>query len=255
MFGICELSVLPVRKEASERSEMLTQVLFGETFYIIDINKNWASIKLFTDQYEGWVNVDSITKLNQSEFELINTSNSCVTKELITDLYLIATDEQIKVPFGSTLPNFNENDSSFYIKDRKYQLKKANSNANSIAELALQFLNSPYLWGGKNPLGIDCSGLTQVLYKAKGIFIPRDASEQVKSGTTVNFISDAQSGDLAFFDNDEGVITHVGIILNKTEIIHSSVKVRIDRIDQQGIYNRDLNKYTHKLRIIKRITV
>jgi hypothetical protein len=254
MFGICELSVLPVRKEASERSEMVTQLLFGETFYIIDINKNWASIKLITDQYEGWINVDSITKLNQAEFELINTSNSYVTKELLTDLRLISADELIKVPFGSTLPDFNENDSSFHIKDRKYQLKKANRNPLSIAELALQFLNSPYLWGGRNPLGIDCSGLTQVLYKTKGIYIPRDASEQVKSGTTVNFISDSQPGDLAFFDNNEGVITHVGIILNKTEIIHSSVKVRIDRIDQQGIYNRDLNKYTHKLRIIKRIT-
>ena len=107
--------------------------------------------------------------------------------------------------------------------------------------------------GGRTPMGVDCSGFTQMVYRLNGKHIPRDASQQVDLGVTLSFIEEAESGDLAFFDDAEGNIIHVGIILENNHIIHASGKVRIDRIDQQGIFNKDLGEHTHKLRIIKKV--
>ena len=123
----------------------------------------------------------------------------------------------------------------------------------NLIKTASLYLNSPYLWGGKTPSGIDCSGLTQMVYRINGHFIPRDASQQVELGETLSFIDESQAGDLAFFDDDEGKIIHVGILLENNYILHSHGKVKIDRIDQTGIYNSETQKHSHKLRIIKKI--
>lgn len=253
MYGITEISVVALRKEPSEQSEMLSQLLFGDTFQILEKTKKWINIKLTTDQYEGWINAESITELNEEEFISTNKKDHYITKNLFSDILKDNTNELIKVPFGSTLPNFDKTTKSFQIKNTIYHLQDSLSDNIPIEEQCSQFLNSPYLWGGKNPFGIDCSGFTQIIYKTLNINIPRDASEQVNYGKTINFISDTKTGDLAFFDNEEGIITHVGIVLGENTIIHASVKVRIDRLDQQGIYNNELNKYTHKLRVIKRL--
>jgi cell wall-associated NlpC family hydrolase len=123
----------------------------------------------------------------------------------------------------------------------------------SIAEYAKFFLNAPYLWGGKTLFGIDCSGFTQVVFKMLGKNLKRDAWQQAEQGEIVNFLQEAKAGDLAFFDNAEGHVIHVGIMLNEQQIIHASGRVKIDPIDGQGIYSLDLKKHTHKLRIIKRV--
>ena len=253
MYGITELSIIPIRRETSERSEMVSQLLFGETFSILNQEKDWIYIKTYNDNYEGWINPVGITYLSLDEFEKINKSNYYTVNTLTNTIILEKTGEEIIIPFASSLPNFNESNISFFIKENSYILKNENLKNIKVEDLALQFLNSPYLWGGKNPFGIDCSGFSQIIYKALGKNIPRDASQQVNVGNTINFLSDTKAGDLAFFDNEEGIITHVGIILDKNEIIHSSAKVRIDKLDQQGIYNQDFKKYTHKLRVIKRI--
>ena len=124
---------------------------------------------------------------------------------------------------------------------------------NKLRQNALIILNAPYVWGGRSPLGIDCSGLTQIVYRLQGIDLPRDAYQQAKVGTTLSFIEESEVGDLAFFDDKEGKVIHVGIILEDNHIIHASGKVRIDRIDQQGIFNSEIGKHTHKLRLIKSI--
>ena len=122
-----------------------------------------------------------------------------------------------------------------------------------LVENALMYLNAPYLWGGRSPLGIDCSGFTQMVYRLQGVDLPRDAYQQAEVGTTLSFVEESEAGDLAFFDNNEERITHVGIILENNHIIHASGKVRIDRIDQQGIFKKELGTHTHKLRLIKSI--
>ena len=132
------------------------------------------------------------------------------------------------------------------------QLENPKSKDN-LVNTALHYLNSPYMWGGKSPFGIDCSGFVQCVYQLHGVQLPRDAYLQAEHGETLGFIDESEAGDLAFFDDEEGKITHVGIIMSDYHIIHAFGQVRIDRLDQTGIFNNALNKHTHKLRVIKKI--
>lgn len=252
-YGISELSVIPVRKESNDKSEMTTQILFGETFQIIEEQGSWSNIKLAFDNYEGWIDSKSISKISKDIFDQINSGSDIVTQKLL-NVVLNDKNEQIILPVGATFPNFNSNSKTFAINENQYQLSEnIFEDKLDIVNLSKQFLNSPYLWGGKNPFGIDCSGFVQVVYKVLGIKLSRDANQQVEIGETINFISEIKAGDLAFFDNEEGNIVHVGIVLNQHEIIHASGKVRIDKLDQQGIYNIENKNYSHKLRLIKRV--
>ena len=252
-YGISELSIISVRKEPSDQSEMTSQILFGETFQILEDTHKWSYVKITFDNYEGWIDSNSITELSEDSFNHINSNPGTVTQNL-SIVILNDKNEQLILPMGSTLPNYNKLNKTLLINKNQYRLlEKYNNDKPDIDNLSKQFLNSPYLWGGKNPFGIDCSGFVQVVFKVIGKKLPRDANQQVNLGSTVNFISDVKPGDLAFIDDDEGNIIHVGIILNNNEIIHAFGKVRIDKLDQQGIYNLELKKYTHKLRVIKRI--
>ena len=100
-------------------------------------------------------------------------------------------------------------------------------------------------------MGIDCSGLTQMIYRINGYQIPRDASQQAELGNTLSFIDESEPGDLAFFDNDEGKIIHVGLLLENNYILHAHGKVRIDQLDKTGIYNTDKETYSHTLSFVK----
>jgi len=232
---------------------VISQLLFGETFQILEKLEKWSFVKSTFDNYEGWVDTKSISYLSKESFLQMDSNPEFITQKL-SNTILNNQNDQIILPAGCTLPNFNAEKKSFTINDKQYILSEDYiSDSTDIESLVKQYLNSPYLWGGKNPYGIDCSGFVQIIYKVLGIKIPRDSADQVKEGVIINFISDTKLGDLAFFDNEEGDITHVGIIIVENEIIHASGKVRIDKLDQQGIYNRELNKYTHKLRVIKRL--
>ena len=251
-YGISESSVIPVRKEPNDRSEMVTQLLFGETFEILEETIKWTFVKLSLDHYTGWIDNKEIRRLSEGDFNSLNEKDSWVTKELFTEVKN-SKDERLILPAGCSIPNFDKSTNHFNISNRTYQIINKQQDDLGFKAVCMQFLNAPYLGGGKNPMGIDCSGFTQVIFKIFGVDIPRDASNQVKEGENINFISDTQTGDLAFFDDEEGNIYHVGIILDNNTIIHASGKVRIDKIDQQGINNLELKKYTYKLRVIKRI--
>jgi len=251
-FGICNLNSIPLRIEADDTSEMISQILFGEHFTVLETKKQWLYVKLAFDGYRGWIDNKQVEEISNEYFNELQKSNSFFLNELVS--YISTNDDKlIPLTIGVSLPNYNEN--NFSINNTNYKIdgevKKIVLSKKTVVETAFMYLNSPYLWGGKTPFGIDCSGFTQMVYKMNGYKLFRDASQQAKQGEVLSFIEESEPGDLAFFDNDEGNIIHVGIILSNNYIIHASGKVRLDRLDQSGIYNEETNRHTHKLRMIK----
>lgn len=232
--GICNVSIAPIRAENTDKSEMITQMLFGESADILDIKDNFTKVRLHYDQYEGWIDTKQITIISDADY---NARQTTFVKEAFLN-YATENGNNI-LSLGSEITTDSPQE---------------NPNTNvreSIIASAYQYLNVPYLWGGKSFFGIDCSGFTQMIYKINNLKIPRDAYQQANLGEPLTFLEEALPGDLAFFENNEGKITHVGIILENQKIIHAHGKVRIDSIDSSGIYNDDQKKHTHKLRVIK----
>ena len=255
-FGICNISVIPVRSQPSDTSEMTTQILFGELFKKIDTYKNWYKVQLDFDNYIGWIDSKQCILLNEAECELIYKSHLEITQELV-QLVIINGNYLLPLLIGSNLYGLKKN--IFKIKDTSYEFDGASrefshpTTKNEVIENAYLYINAPYLWGGRSPFGIDCSGFTQMVYKLCGVPLSRDAHQQAEQGETINLISEALPGDLLFFENADKKIIHTGILLDQNRIIHASGKVRIDKIDHEGIFNSEINSYTHKLRLIKRI--
>ena len=250
-YGICTLSVIPCRAEPNDRAEIVTQLLFGEHYSVLEELEKWVRIKIQYDHYEAWICRKQFTEINAQEFDELSINEFDLVGEYFGELNH-NQKEKLMIPIGSTLPYLHQG--KLRIRQETYNFKgeKAKKDFSELESYALTYLNSPYLWGGKSPAGIDCSGFSQMVYKLCGYKLPRDAYQQADEGESVSFVANAQLGDLAFFDNAEGNITHVGIILKDGKIIHASGKVRIDLIDHQGIYNEELKSYTHQLRIIKR---
>lgn len=256
-YGICNLGIIPARREASDKAEIITQIVFGEHFKILEevTNANgaiWLKILTHHDNYEAWICGKQYKEITGEDYD--NLSLNDFPKNATTLASLTSEKgELIPIPIGSTLPYLHQKKLRIRNTTYSYTGEIASKNFDDIIKYAKQLEGTPYLWGGRGPLGIDCSGFAQLCYNLCGIQLPRDAYQQADEGEVVSFLEEVLPGDLAFFDNDEGRINHVGILLNQHEIIHASGKIRIDKIDHQGIYAEDYKKYTHKLRIIKRI--
>jgi gamma-D-glutamyl-L-lysine dipeptidyl-peptidase len=256
-YGICLLSVVPCRKEPSSTSEMVTQLLFGEHYTVLEMTESWVRIKIAYDNYECWINGKQHHRVSESTFNQLQKQKPFYSSELIQVISNTTTNTDFPVCIGSVLPFYNKQEVSFEGQFFRFEGNVTEASqqrpAKQVISTAFLFINAPYLWGGKNPLGIDCSGFTQLVYKLNGYQLPRDAYQQVELGSPLNFVEEAEAGDLAFFDNEEGKIVHVGILLDHERIIHASGSVRIDRFDHYGIFNSDTKKYSHTLRVIKKI--
>ncbi|MFB0902852.1 MAG: C40 family peptidase [Nonlabens sp.] len=246
-YGICPISLAPLRLETNDTSEMVSQVLYGEIFKIIEDRKKWSKIRLAHDNYEGWIDNQQYQEIEAEEYHLLINANNYYSKDLIA--YLTHSDRTLSsITIGAQASSSHFLNDQFNTNTEPIILGKS-----QLIDNALLFLNTPYMWGGRTPLGIDCSGLTQLVYRLNGVDLLRDASQQATQGEVLSFIEESDPGDLAFFDNQEGKITHVGIIMSDNYIIHAHGKVRIDRLDQSGIFNVAKNSHTHKLRVIKKI--
>ncbi|MBA3675196.1 MAG: C40 family peptidase, partial [Chitinophagaceae bacterium] len=244
-YAMCCVPVSALRKEPSHKSEIVSQLLFGECCMPIEHSADnqptgqtgWIKVKCTYDNYEGWCLLSHIVEISKEE-SLQNGDE--LTGDWINELEY--NGEKMYVPLGCPINSlaiskgFLGSISVKYI-GKAWEPEAAKINCQTIEEIAYKFLNTTYLWGGKSVFGIDCSGFCQTVYKFLNIKLPRDAWEQAEKGETITSLEESVCGDLAFFDNEEGRITHVGIILNPREIIHSSGKVRVDKIDNEGIEN------------------
>lgn len=234
--AVCRVMTAPVRKEPKEQAEMVTQILYGEMLDVLEAGKYWSRIKMHFDGYEGWVDSRQVKPISDEELE--NRKVTTITENFQS---VIMKDGRTLLSMGS------EVEFPAVASERSHDLRE------SIVLTAKELLNIPYLWGGRSFFGVDCSGLVHLVYKVNGIALPRDSHDQAEVGSPLSFIEESQPGDLAFFENSEGQIIHVGIMLENQKIIHCSGKVRIDELDSTGIFNKEINEHTHKLRFVKNV--
>lgn len=256
-FGICLLSIVPCRKEPSGASEMVTQLLFGEMYEVLEKTEDWLKIKILNDAYLCWLSVKQHFSIPEKVCQHLQQQTSVLCNELIQIISDKETELHFPLTIGACLKGVHAKELKIHTKTFKIEGAVTETpqhvNPKNLLKTAYLFLNAPYLWGGKSPFGIDCSGFTQLVYQLNGYQLPRDAYQQVELGTPLSFVDEAEAGDLAFFDNEEGRIVHVGILLNNQQIIHASGCVRIDKFDHYGIFHSDRKKYSHTLRVIKRL--
>ncbi len=256
--GICLLATAAIRLQPDHRSEMVSQLLFGECVNIHESNKDWLYIETIYDNYQGWIAQNQLFILNDDDRAFIDQNKKLITASPVALIRDENSDITFLVSAGSSF--YANADQRMVISDKCFRYNgqfadSINTIGDLIPEFAVRFNHAPYLWGGRSVFGLDCSGFTQVVFKMAGISIPRDAAMQAKEGEPVHLIHESVAGDLAFFDNDEEIITHVGIIMKNNMIIHAHGKVRIDKTDHLGIFNNENKKYSHRLRLMKRIAL
>ena len=255
-YGVTTLSIVPGRGEPADSSEMTTQLLFGDHYKVIDERAKWVKVRVALDNYECWIDRKQHQAISEQTYLAIHQAKFTPRSTELLGIVQKEDESMQPIVLGSALPFLTEG--TIHLEEQKFDFKGEHTSnqqlpKSKLVENACMFLNAPYLWGGKSPLGIDCSGYAQIVYLLQGISLPRDAYQQAEIGQTLSFIEESEPGDLAFFDNDEGHIVHVGFMLENNYIIHASGHVRIDRIDHQGIFNVDTRTYSHKLRLIKKI--
>ncbi|MGE5107035.1 MAG: NlpC/P60 family protein [Sphingobacteriales bacterium] len=252
LYAVCCVPVSPLRLEPSHESEMKSQLLFGECCKVILLEKDWVLVQCEYDEYEGWCQFSHVA-------EIILDNYLYGKRDLAADWIntIQYNGYPMQIPLGSSLTAMTNGKAvwkknSIQFSGKVWEIKTSKPDTKDLRAIAFTFLNSAYLWGGKSVFGIDCSGFTQSVYKFFGIKLGRDSWQQADGGEAIGFLQEAKLGDLAFFDNAEGKIIHVGILLNENEIIHAAGKIRVDKIDAQGVVNSETGQRSHNLRIIKR---
>jgi hypothetical protein len=256
-FGFCRHSLVAVRTEPSHRSEQCTELLFGELYAVLDHYGEWIQVRIIYDNYEGWIHRSSFYEIGENEFRRLHELPCHVSTEVVQLIENRSLQAWFPVLLGSSFhglekQSFSAGEYEYFYEGLTEAIPHSGARE-KILEMAMIYLHAPYRWGGRSPFGIDCSGFTQMAYKLAGVQLLRDSAQQAAQGETISFISDAKAGDLLFFDDEEEMITHTGILLPDDRIIHASGNVRIDKVDHQGIFNVDTRAYSHKLRLIKKI--
>ena len=260
MVAIALHSVIPVRTEAREGAEQNTQMLFGELAEVIDEQPRWKRIRLESDGQEGWVDAKMITPMTDKEYAAYKKALKTVATVAFPMAYAMSENNGQTIPLtaGTRLTNYK--DGRFEVLGVGFRIDPSmlitaplELNQENLLKAVRFFINVPYLWGGKNALGMDCSGFTQTVMSLFGKALLRNASEQVTQGKPIKDLSKAKAGDLVFFDHEDGKISHVGIVIDPERVIHCSGRVKVEKLDSQGIFNAETGEYSHHLTQIRRL--
>ena len=248
-------TIVPIRAEAADESEIMTQMLFGDTFEVLKTENQWNYIRTSYDNYEGWIDEKVILEISDEKFKEINNRQAYFSADILSEVYF-ENRGSFLLPMGSSLPDFNPENKTIQMGDETGIFKgnyiTGKHGKDVVLKFAFTYLNSPYLWGGKTHFGLDCSGLTQMAYKICGHHLLRNAKDQATQGTPIK-LEDAEPGDLAFFTNSKGKVIHVGFLLGNGKIFHSHGNAHIDPIDEKGIWSLQFKRYSHRLSEVRMI--
>ncbi len=252
-YALCHLSVVSLRKSPSNRSEQVSQLLFGEVEVMEKKGRQWAKVRCTWDHVIGWVAMNQLLPITDKEYHAF-AENFSYCLDLFQPVYF--DDTMVPVTLGARLPGFDGLRFELNGKICRYTglaVEKEKLGPAHLLKIAHKLMCAPHQWGGRTPLGIDSSGFVQLVFQMAGIALPRYSHQQVFMGQVIDFVEQAQPGDLAFFENSKGAIAHVGMVLTDGKLVHCWEKVRIDPFDHFGVYNNDTQRYTHKLRVLKRL--
>lgn len=255
-YGICPLSAVAVRNTSTDSSEMISQLLFGELVEVLEVKgHSWYKVHCLDDNCVGWVAANQLKLITPSELETYRDHFAWVLDYVQAAM---SDDHYLPLTLGARLPRFDG--MRFSLGETMYSFsgqavfpKDIQATAELVMKIARRYINTPYIAGGKSPLGMDASGLAQIVYRIAGIQLPREADQQVFLGETIDFVEQSRPGDLAFFENRLGKITHVGMVVSPSEVLHVYGCVRIDDLDHFGVYNKETGRYLYRLRVIKRL--
>ena len=260
MVALSLHSIVPVRAEAREGAEQNTQMLFGELAQVLEEQDRWTRIRLDSDGQEGWVDAKMIAPIAGDDLKAYKAALKKAATVAFPMTYAVSENNGQTIPLtaGTRLTNYQ--DGRFEVLGVGFRIDPSmvitaprELNRETLLQTVRFFINTPYLWGGKNALGMDCSGFTQIVLSLFGKSLLRNASEQVTQGDPVNDLSQAKAGDLAFFDHEDGRISHVGIVIDAERIIHCSGRVKVEKLDPTGIFNAETGEYSHHLVQIRRL--
>ena len=259
MVALSLHSVVPVRTEPSECAEQSTQMLFGELCTILEQKSRWNRIKLMSDGQEGWVDAKMTTPMSDDEYKTYSEALTSSAKVIFPMTYAVSENNGQTIPLtaGTQLAQYKEGrfevlGVGFRIDPSMVRVQPLEMNQENLLQVVRFFLNVPYLWGGKNAMGMDCSGFTQTIMGLFGKNLLRNASEQVQQGEMVDSLNEAKAGDLVFFDHEDGKISHVGIVIDPERVIHCSGRVKVEKLDETGIFSAEQGEYSHHLVVIRR---
>ncbi|MGM1429485.1 C40 family peptidase [Sphingobacterium lactis] len=251
-LAVCTLSSISVYQEPTIAAVRVYELLFGEGLLVLERAKEWVYIRVLETDIQGWV--------MEGQFEEVD---AVPTYDFIVDDVggFALGDEQATIALfhGSPMPEngvltTKVNTYNFLNDPLKVNFGfEVERDRESLENFTATYLNKTVSHKGRTEHGLDSIGLCGLFYRHFGFELPKDLESMLTLGKAIDFISEIQDGDLAFFENEEGIVDHVGLVVSEDEVLHVREKVRIDHLDNEGLFNKDLNQVTHKLRIVKRI--